>query len=108
MIDMEFKPCKSDPYVWYRPKGNKYEYVAIYVDDLLIVSDEPAKFISILKEKYKLKIKGDGKLEYHLGCDYFDDPDGTLVSQPKKYIEKVIESYKRMFPDETLQKIKTP
>ena len=32
------------------------------------------------KEKLKLKIKGDGQLEYHIGGDYKLDKDGTLVN----------------------------
>ena len=55
---------------------DKYEYIAIYVDDLLIASEEPQKIIQDLKEKFKLEIKG-GPLEYHLGCDYKLDKDGT-------------------------------
>ena len=47
----------------------KYEYIAIYVDDLLIASDKPQQIITDLKEKFKLEIKGDGPLEYHLSCD---------------------------------------
>ena len=58
----------------------------LYVDDLLIVSEELHKIIQDLKEKFKLKIKGDGPLEYHLGCDYKLDKDGTLLAQPSKYI----------------------
>ena len=59
---------------------DKYEYIAIYVDDLLIASEESQKIIQDLKTKIKLKIKGDGPLEYHLGCDYKLDKDGTLVA----------------------------
>ena len=33
-------------------------------------------------------VKGDGKFSHHLGADYFEDPDGTFASQPKKYIDK--------------------
>ena len=42
---------------------DKYKYIAIYVDDLLIASEEPQKIIQDLKEKIKLKIKGDGPLQ---------------------------------------------
>ena len=59
---------------------DKYEYIAIYVDDLLIASEESQKIIQDLKTIIKLKIKGDGPLEYHLGCDYKLDKDGTLVA----------------------------
>ena len=74
----------------------KYEYVSIYVDDLLIACDCASDFIHILKKKHKLNIKGEGPLKYHLGCDYHMDPDGTLVAQPKKYISKILDSFHQM------------
>ena len=81
MLDMDFIPCRADPCVWLKKSkdGTKYEYVAIYVDDLLIICEDPSGFIKTLKDKYKLKITGDGAPEYHLACDYHLDPDGTLV-----------------------------
>ena len=54
-----------------------YEYIAVYVDDLCIASESPSAIIQISKSKYHLKVKGDSKLTYHLGADYFEDPDGT-------------------------------
>ena len=41
MLDMDFSPSKADPCVWLRKAkcANKYEYVAIYVDDVLIACD---------------------------------------------------------------------
>ena len=85
MLELNFRPYKADPCVWLGEMKNKYEYIAIYVDDLLIASEEPHKIILNLKEKFKLKIKGDGPLEYHLGCDHKLDKDHTLVAQPTKY-----------------------
>ena len=70
-------------------KLNLYEYIAVYVDDLCIAALDPKKIVNILKSKYNLKVKGGGPLTYHLGADNFQDPDGTMVSQPKKYIEKI-------------------
>ena len=87
---------------------DKYEYIAIYIDDLLIVSEEPQKNIQDLKDKCMLKIKGDGPLEYHLGCDYKLGKDGTLVAQPTKYINKILDSYKKMFPNENFINAKSP
>ena len=51
----------------------------------------------------KLEVKGDG-----LGADYYQDPDGTMVSQPKKYIEKLKETYVRLFNTEPSKSLKTP
>ena len=85
MLDMGFSPSKADSCVWLRKAkcATKYEYVAIYVDDLLIACDCASDFIHALKKKHNLKIMGEGPLKYHLGCDYHMDPDGTLLHNPK-------------------------
>ena len=85
-----------------------YEYIAVYVDDLCIAAESPSVNIQIFKSKYHLKVKGDGKLTYHLGADYFEDPDGTFVSQPKKYIDKLADTYKRLFTEDPPKGYKTP
>ena len=56
-----------------------------------------AKSSKTLKEDYKLKVKWDGPLIHHLGADYTRDKDKTIVCQPKKYIDRQIESYQFMF-----------
>ena len=48
------------------------------------------------------------KLTYHLGADYFEDPDGTFVSYPKKYIDKLADTYKRLFNEDPPKGYKTP
>ena len=108
--DMKFLPSKADPCVWLRkaPSLRCYEYIAVYVDDLCIAAESPSAIIQIFKSKYHLKVKGDGKLTYHLGADYFEDPDGTFVSQPKKYIDKLADTYKRLFNEDPPKGYKTP
>ena len=86
MIELNNKPYKADLCIWLRKMKDKYKYIAIYVDDLLIASQVPTAILQDLKKFFKLKIKGDGPLEYHLGCDYKLDKDGTLIAQPTKYI----------------------
>ena len=110
MLDMGFSPSKADPCVWLRKAkcATKYEYVAIYVDDLLIACYYASDFIHALKKKHNLKFKGEGPLKYHLRRDYHMDPDGTLVAQPKKYISKILDSFHQMFPGETLPQGKSP
>ena len=44
-------------------------------------------------------LKGVGPLEYHLGCTYKKDPDGTLAADPRRYVNKILESYERMFKE---------
>jgi hypothetical protein len=67
------------------------------VDDLAIASKDPAEIIRLLTDKYKFKLKGTGPIEFHLGCDFFRDEEGVLCFAPRKYIEKLIDSYERMF-----------
>ena len=85
-----------------------YEYIAVYVDDLCIAAESPSTTIQIFKSKYILKVKEDGKLTYHLGADYFEYPDGTFVSQPKKYIDKLADTYKKLFNEDPPKGYKTP
>ena len=61
MLDMGFSPCKAGPCVWLRKAkcATKYEYVAIYVDDLLIACTCASEFIHTHKRKHNLKIKVD-------------------------------------------------
>ena len=107
---MKFSPSKADLCIWLRKAPNLrcYEYIAVYVDDLCIAAESPSAIIQIFKLKYHLKVKGDGKLTYHLGADYFEDPDGTFVSQPKKYIDKLADTYKRLFNEDPPKGYKTP
>ena len=107
---MNFIPSRADQCIWLKKntKLSLYENIAVYVDDLCIAAQDPKEMINILKSKYNLKVKGDGPLTYHLGADYFHDPDGTMVSQPKKYIEKLKETYVRLFHNEPSKGLKTP
>ena len=103
--DMKFLPSKADPCIWLRKAPNLrcYEYIAVYVDDLCIAPESPSAIIQIFKTKYHVKVKGDGKLTYHLGADYFEDPDGTFVSQRRKYNDKLA-----LFNDDPPRGYKTP
>ena len=108
--DMNFIPSRADQCIWLK-KNNKvhlYDYVAVYVDDLCIAAQHPKEAINILKSKYNLKVKGDGPITYHLGADYFQDLDVTLISQPKKYIEELKQTYVRHFDTEPSKGLKTP
>ena len=85
-----------------------YQYIAVYVDDLFIAAESPSAIIQIFKSKYHLKVKGDGRLTCQLGADYFEDSDRTFASQPKKYIDKLPDNYKRLFNEDPPIGFKTP
>ena len=85
-----------------------YEYIAIYVDDLCIGAQDSCQIIQTLKKDFKLKVKGDGPLSHHLGADYTRDKDNTLVCQPKKYIQRLVESYHSMIKENPPKNMRTP
>ena len=83
---LKLKPSKADPDAWMRPEpgGTCYEYIAVYVDDIAVAAKDPQAFCNELKKKYNLKLKGVGPLEYHHGCTYKKDHDGTLAADPRR------------------------
>jgi Reverse transcriptase (RNA-dependent DNA polymerase) len=57
LLEMGFTSCKADPDVWLRPatKSNGleyYEYLLTYVDDCLILSENPQKIVQALEQVY--------------------------------------------------------
>ena len=53
-----------------RNRGDYYEYIAVYTDDLTIASKNPEAMIDVLVKEPKFKLKGTGPLNFLLGCDY--------------------------------------
>ena len=69
----------------------------MYVDDLLIASKNPQEIVQTLEQEHKFKLKGSGSTTYHLGCDFFRDADGVLCYAPMKYVERMMDNYKRLY-----------
>jgi Reverse transcriptase (RNA-dependent DNA polymerase) len=88
---MGFIRTKAKADIWMKENNNLYEYIAVYVNDLLIAARNPKEIVQILKEQHKFKLKGAGPLSSHFGCDYFRDRDhdGTLCFGPRRYITKM-------------------
>ena len=64
-----FKPSHADPDLWMKDCKTHYEYVATWVDDVLVMSKEPLKVIQDFKEAGEYELKGVGAPEYYLGGD---------------------------------------
>jgi Reverse transcriptase (RNA-dependent DNA polymerase) len=96
---MGFIQSKAKKDIWIIEKEkNGYEYIAVYVDDLLIAARDPGEITRALENAQNFKLKGVGPLTYHLGCDYFCDKDGTLCCYgPCKYIVKILDQFENMF-----------
>jgi hypothetical protein len=106
--DMGFFPSLADEDIWMRDKGDHYEYIRVYIDDLCIGSKASKEITDELENTYKFKLKGTGPIEFHLGCDFYRDEDGTLCFGPKKYIKKMVDAYLRMFGSKPTTKVTSP
>jgi hypothetical protein len=56
----------------------------------------PHLFFDELKQ-LGYKLKGEQDIQYHLGGDFFKDPDGTLCWGAKTYIKRLLNNYQTMF-----------
>ena len=62
-----------------------WDYVCVWVDDMLIISKDPDSILDILKKEYTLK--GVGEPKYYLGADM------THVKKPKEVFVMGSETY---------------
>ena len=106
--EMGFKPTLAEADIWMRECGDHYEYISVYVDDLLIISRNPQPIVDDLRDKYKFKLKGTGPIDFYLGCNFFRDDEGNLCYQPRQYIEKMLDNYKRLFDGKEPKKAVSP
>jgi len=92
-----------------REREGLWEYIATYVDVLLIVSKDLQSIIEMLQgAPYNFKLKGSGPISFHLGCGFERDRYNLLCINPKKYIEKMMQSFERMFGERPNKRPKSP
>jgi hypothetical protein len=100
---MGYRPKKADTDFWIKDCGNHYEYIATYVDDVLVYSKDPMKIIEALKLDHVLK--GIGVPRYYLEGDILQleeawqkqkNPIYTALSA-QTYIGSAIDKYKQLF-----------
>ena len=109
--ELGFKPSKFDVDFWYKDLGTHYEYIATYVDVVLVWSKDPMSIMQKLKEIYIMK--GVGIPEYYLGGDVEmldehckDDCVGLALSA-KTYIKNIIPKFEELLQAQ-FKPIKTP
>jgi hypothetical protein len=53
---MGFIRSKTKANIWMKENNNLYEYIAVYVDILLIAARNPKEIFQTLEEQYKFKL----------------------------------------------------
>ena len=103
--DMGFESCLADPDVWLgaatKANGTEYyEYILVYVDDLLVISEKPVDILETLKSDYSYKLKGEEEPKRYLGAtiDKYD-LDGKICwsISAESYLEKAIPTVEEEF-----------
>src|SRR5210317_1164978 len=64
-----FRPRKSDFDLWMKPQDDHYEYIATYVDDIMVFSRSPLPIIDRIRNAFDLR--GVGTPEYYLGGNVY-------------------------------------
>ena len=73
MLHLDFTPCLADPDVWMRPAKKSdgsqyYEYVLLYVDDVLVISENAESILrKNLGRYFELKESSIGPTDIYLG-----------------------------------------
>ncbi len=83
-----------------RDKGDHYEFITIFVDDLLVFSRNAAEIIDIFQALYG--VKSVGFPEYYNGGDVYEDKDGKLCISAKTYLKQVCDKIEKLM-DVTLK-----
>ena len=88
---MSFTTSHANPDLWIRSTDDNktFEYIASHVDDVIIVSESPGKYIEILKQHFPIR-NIEINPTYYLGNELQINDKRTIKVGMNKYITEVI------------------
>ncbi|MGH7240582.1 MAG: reverse transcriptase domain-containing protein, partial [Candidatus Saccharimonadales bacterium] len=95
LLGMKFSSFYADPCVYVFRHGNVIMLVAMYVDDLLLLSNSLSRLVSLKQDlAKKFSMKDMGEAHFILGIEITRDRSSrTLSLSQKAYIKKVVERF---------------
>ena len=95
---MGFRPTRADSDLWIKENdsGDKYEYIATYVDDIIIAAEDPMKYLESIKSKFPIRDIEEIP-EYYLNNNLEIRSNNTIKVSSSKYITKVISRYEKKY-----------
>jgi hypothetical protein len=91
-----FYPSRVDPDVWIKPTEYGYDFTAVHVDDLIVISREPEEHLSLIEQEFALRnITSDPT--YYLGSSLKKLPDGRILMNMEDYVKETIRKYESKF-----------
>ena len=92
--DMGYKQSTYDPCLYYYKNGDRFIYVALYVDDCIYVGDDEymKDFERAISAEFKVRLLGDAKT--FLGMEINKNSQkGTVEITQKKYIKNIANKF---------------
>jgi hypothetical protein len=91
----KLKPLNSDPCVYINKEDGNIVIVVIYVDDLMVASDNPRKLQRLKSELSKsFEMKDLGPLSFCLGIEFTQDVEKqTITISQSKYIKETLSRF---------------
>ena len=88
-----FEESGADPCIFTRKKNQKVEIIAIYVDDLIAITETDEEMRRLKKSLTSIfKMKDLGELYYCIGINFYRTKDSLYMSQ-SQYIHRLLEKY---------------
>ena len=98
LTSIGFVQSTADPCVFIRVEGKSVTVIAVYVDDLILItamSEDMTKLKKSLESRFKMKDMGE--FHYCLGISAIQDKEkGCLWIHQKQYISRMLEKYSLM------------
>ena len=79
----------GEPDVWLRRRGNLWDRVALYVDDVVVMSTHPEEVVTLMSSLFCFKFSG--AAERYLG----NDVEGVTTFSPESYIQEQLKTFQR-------------
>ena len=89
-----FEPTRADPDLWFKraQNGKYYEYIASHVDDIIIVSKDPTKYVKMLEKIYPLRnVERDP--DFYLGNNIKRETAGRMKISLEKYVNEIVRKF---------------
>nr|GEW05262.1 retrotransposon protein, putative, Ty1-copia subclass [Tanacetum cinerariifolium] len=91
LFDLDFKSSKTNPSLFIYSRGHKLLYILVYVDDIIITSNNKGTIDNIISQLGSaFALKDLRPLNYFLGIEIVPHVSGILLSQ-KKYILELLQ-----------------
>ena len=74
----------ADPSLWLKKSKMRdgYNYIATYIDDIIVVSDYPSQYVTELEQHFVIR-NIDNMPHFYLGCDLKTMPNNIKISMTK-------------------------